>query len=92
MEPPLSDLLIPAIALSLAIVLAIFVRARYGPVGRKLIERLGPWWPRIIKYGSLATLVLWLIIWITVSPERRAELNKHYEDNAPWVLRDKADP
>lgn len=92
LSAPVSDLFIPVIALSLAVMLAILVRARYGLVGKKLIERLGPWWPRIIRYGSLLTLMLWLIIWITTSPERRAELNKHYEDNAPWVLRDKADP
>lgn len=92
MEPPVSKLLIPVIAVSLAVVLAIFVRARYGLVGKQLFDRLGPWWPRIIKYGSLATLILWLVIWITVSPERRAELKKHYEDTAPWIVRDKADP
>jgi hypothetical protein len=92
METSETGLLYPAIFMSVAVVLAIFVRARYGPVGRKLIERIGPWWPKVIKIGSVVTLLLWLIIWISVSPERRAELNKHYQDNAPWVIRDKADP
>ncbi|MDH5557501.1 MAG: hypothetical protein OEZ03_09125 [Alphaproteobacteria bacterium] len=92
METSETGLLYPAIFMSVAVVLAIFVRARYGLVGKKLFERIGPWWPTVIKIGSVATLLLWLIIWISVSPERRAELNKHYQDNAPWVIRDKADP
>jgi hypothetical protein len=92
MEAPETDLIFPVVVLLSAVVLAIIIRVRYGPVGKKLIERLGPWWPRIIKVGSVLTLILWLIIWVTVSPERRAELREHYDDNAPWVVRDKSDP
>jgi hypothetical protein len=91
METPESGLNFLVVALVSVVVLAIIVRRRYGLLGKKLIEQMGPWWPLIIKVGSVATMVLWLIIWITVSPERRAELNKHYEDNAPWVVRDKSD-
>ncbi|MBE9552613.1 MAG: hypothetical protein IMF05_04020 [Proteobacteria bacterium] len=92
METSESGLNFLVVTLVSVVVLAIIVRRRYGLVGKRFIERLGPWWPRIIKIGSIATMVLWLIIWITVSPERRAELNKHYQDNAPWVVRDKSDP
>ncbi len=91
METSESGLSFVVVLLVSAVVLAIIIRRRYGLVGKKLIERMGPWWPRIIKIGSIATMVLWLIIWITVSPERRAELNKHYQDNAPWILRDGSD-
>lgn len=91
METSESGLSFVVVLLVSAIVLAIIIRRRYGPVGKQLIERMGPWWPLIIKVGSIATMVLWLIIWITVSPERRAELNKHYQDNAPWILRDGSD-
>lgn len=91
METSESGLSFVVVLLVSAIVLAIVIRRRYGPVGKQLIERMGPWWPLIIKVGSIATMVLWLIIWITVSPERRAELNKHYQDNAPWILRDGSD-
>lgn len=91
METSESGLNFLVVALVSVVVLAIIVRRRYGLVGKKLIERMGPWWPLIIKVGSIVTMVLWLIIWITVSPERRAELNKHYEDNAPWILRDGSD-
>lgn len=80
------------IALLSAVFLAIIIRRRYGPVGKKLIERMGPSWPLIIKIGSVATLVLWLIVWVSVSPERRAVLRQHYDDNAPWVVRDESDP
>lgn len=91
METSESGLNFLVVALVSVVVLAIIVRRRYGLVGKKLIERMGPWWPLIIKVGSIVTMVLWLIIWITVSPERRAELNKHYQDNAPWILRDGSD-
>lgn len=91
METSESGLSFVVVLLVSAVVLAIIIRRRYGPVGKQLIERMGPWWPLIIKVGSIATMVLWLIIWITVSPERRAELNKHYQDNAPWILRDGSD-
>jgi hypothetical protein len=91
METSESGLNFLVVVLVSVVVLAIIVRRRYGLVGKKLIERMGPWWPWIIKVGSIVTMVLWLIIWITVSPERRAELNKHYEDNAPWILRDGSD-
>ena len=92
METSDSGLSFVVVLLVSAIVVAMIIRRRYGPVGKQLIERMGPWWPWIIKVGSIATMVLWLIVWITVSPERRAELNKHYQDNAPWVVRDKSDP
>lgn len=91
MEAPETDPKVLVVVLLAAVFLAIIVRRRYGPVGKQLIERMGPWWPLIIKVGSIATLVLWLVIWVSVSPERRAELNKHYEDNAPWILRDGSD-
>ena len=87
METPESGLKFLVIVILSAIFLAIFVKRRYGSVGRKLIERLGPRWPLILKVGSIATLVLWLIFWVAVSPERRAELQQFYEDNAPWVPR-----
>ena len=92
METPEYDLKFLAAVLVSAVIMAIFIRRRYGPVGKKLIEWMGPYWPLIIKIGSIATLVLWLVIWLSVSPERRAELRQHYDDNAPWVVRDKSDP
>ena len=92
METPEPDLTFLVVALLSAVVLAIFIRRRYGPVGKQLFEWMGPWWPLIIKVGSVATLVLWIVVWISVSPERRAELRKHYDDNAPWVVRESVDP
>lgn len=92
METPEYDLKFLAAILVSALIVTILIRRRYGPVGKKMIEWMGPYWPLIVKVGSIATLVLWIVIWITVSPERRAELKRHYEDNAPWVVRDKSDP
>lgn len=92
METPEPGLNFLVVALLSAIFLAIIIRRRYGPVGKLLIERMGPRWPLIVKVGSIATLVLWLIVWVSVSPERRAELRQHYDDNAPWVVRDGSDP
>lgn len=92
METPEIDPKFLIVVLLSAVFLAILIRRRYGPVGKHLIEWMGPYWPMIIKIGSIATLLLWIIIWVTVSPERRAELQRHYEDNAPWIVRDKSDP
>ncbi len=87
METPESGLKFLVVVLLSAIFLAIFIKRRYGAVGKQLIGRMGPRWPLIIKVGSIATLVLWLIFWVAVSPERRAELQQFNEDNAPWVPR-----
>lgn len=87
METPEASLKFLVVVLLSAVFLAIFVKRRYGAVGRKLMERMGPRWPLIVKIGSIATLVLWLVFWVAVSPERRAELRQFYEDNAPWVAR-----
>lgn len=87
MESPESSLKFMVVVVLSAIFLAIFIRRRYGAVGRKLIERIGPRWPRILKIGSIVTLVLWLVIWVLISPERRNELQKLYDENAPWVVR-----
>lgn len=87
METPESGLKFLVVILLSAVFLAIYIKRRYGPVGKQLIERMGPRWTLIIKIGSIATLVLWLIFWIVVSPDRRAELQQFYEDNAPWVVR-----
>ena len=92
METPEPGLNVLVVVLLSAVFLAIFIRRRYGPVSKQLIKWMGPYWPLIIKIGSIATLVLWLVIWLSVSPERRAELRQHYDDNAPWVVRDGSDP
>jgi len=92
METPEPGQTFLVVALLSAVVLAILIRRRYGPVGKKLIEWMGPSWTLFIKIGSVVTLVLWLVVWVTVSPERRAELQKHYDDNAPWVVREGTDP
>lgn len=70
-----------------AVLAAIFILRRYGPIWPKLLARMGPRWPRIIKIGSVATLALWVLFWILVSPEQRAELRQFFEDSAPWVVR-----
>lgn len=88
MESPAASLKFLVVVVLSAIFLAYFIKRRYGPVGRKLIDRLGPHWPMAIKIGSIATLILWMIYWVAVSPERRAELERFYRENAPWVLHD----
>ena len=85
MEKPEYDLTVLIVVLLSAVFLAIFIRRRYGPVGKRLFDRLDRRWPLIIKIGSIATLVLWLVFWVSVSPERRAELRQYYEDNIPWT-------
>jgi uncharacterized integral membrane protein len=87
METPESGLKFLIVVFLSAILLAVFIKRRYGPVGKKLIEWMGSRWTLIIKIGSIATLVLWLIFWVAVSPERRAELKKFYDENTPWAVR-----
>jgi len=87
MEMPETGLKFLTVVFMSAILLAVFIKRRYGPVGKKLIEWMGPRWTHIIKVGSIATLVLWLIFWVAVSPEHRAELKKFYEENTPWAVR-----
>ena len=75
-----------AVLLSAAVV-GVILRLRYGSVWRKLVLRLGPRWPLFIKIASVATLALWILVWVMVSPERRNELRQHYQETAPWVVR-----
>ena len=70
-----------------AVIGAIFIQRRYGPVWPKILNRMGSRWPRIIKIGSMATLALWVLFWILVSPEQRDELRQFFEESAPWVVR-----
>lgn len=71
-----------------AVSIAILIRRRYGRVGEKLIARMGLRWTLIVRIGSIATLVFWLVFWVTVSPERSAELRQYFDDNIPWTVRD----
>lgn len=71
-----------------AVGLAIFIWRRYGSVWKTLLGRLGPYWPRFIAIASVATLGLWILFWVLVGPEQRAELKRTFEETAPWVLRD----
>ena len=92
METSESGLKILGAVLLLAFSVAILIRRRYGRVGEKLIERMGSHWTLIVKVGSIATLVFWLVFWVTVSPERQAELQQHFEENIPWAVYDESDP
>ena len=92
METSESGLKILGAVLLLAFSVAILIRRRYGRVGEKLIERMGSSWTLIVKVGSIATLVFWLVFWVTVSPERRAELQQYFEENIPWAVYDGSDP
>jgi hypothetical protein len=53
---------------------------------------MGSHWTLIVKVGSIATLVFWLVFWVTVSPERSAELRQYFDDNIPWTTHDGYDP
>lgn len=88
METSESGLKILAAVLLLAFSVAILIRRRYGRVGEKLIERMGSTWTLIVKVGSIGTLVFWLVFWVTVSPERRAELRQYFDENTPWAVYD----
>lgn len=88
METSESGLMILGTVLLAAVSVAIIIRRRYGRVGEKLIKRMGPRWTLIVNIGSIATLVFWLVFWVTVSPERSAELRQYFEDNTPWAVRD----
>lgn len=70
-----------------AVFAAIFIQRRFGPIWPKLMARMGPRWPRFIKIGSVATLALWVLFWVLVGPEQRAELRQFFEESAPWVVR-----
>lgn len=87
MDSPEASLKLAIVVVLSAVFGAIFIQRRYGPVWPKILARLGPRWPRIIKIGSIATLALWVLFWILVSPEQRADLRRFFEESAPWVVR-----
>ncbi len=87
MESPEESLKLAVVIVLSAVFLGVVVLRRYGPVWRKLVSRLGPRWPLLIKIASMATLALWVLFWVLVSPERRDELQQFYHESAPWVVR-----
>ncbi len=64
---------------------AVFVRYRYGPIWPGLRRKLGPRWPLIIKIGSIATLALWILLWVLADPEQRGGLHQIFGENSPWT-------
>jgi hypothetical protein len=87
METPEESLKWAVVIILLAVFVGVVVRLRYGSVWRKLVIRLGPRWPLFIKIASMATLAVWILVWVLVSPERRGELRQYYQETAPWVVR-----
>jgi len=87
METPEESLEWAIIIILSAVFLAVFFRRRYGPVWPRIRQRLGPRWPMFIKIGSMATLALWILLWVLAGPERSGELRMFYEQTAPWVAR-----
>ncbi len=77
----------PEDILKLVVVLlvsAVYIRYKYGPIWPKLKQRLGPRWPLIIKIGSVATLVIWILLWALADPEQRGSLHEIFGENSPW--------
>ena len=74
------------ITVVLLLMLGIKFRWRYGSMREMITNRLGPRWAQFIKIGALLSVVFWLLLWLLVSPERRAELQQFYEQTAPWVI------
>ncbi len=75
-----------------AVGLAIVILRRYGSVWRTILNRLGRYWPRFVAYASAATLALWMLYWVFVGPEQRAELKRFFQDSAPWGFVKPAEP
>ena len=87
METPEESLEWAIIIILSAVFLAVFFRRRYGPVWPRLRQRLGPRWTLLVKIFQVATLALWILFWVLVSPEQRGELQQYFEENSPWVAR-----
>ena len=66
---------------------AVFLRRRYGPVWPRIRQRLGPRWTVFVKIASVATLALWILLWVLASPEQRAKPIQFFEENPPWISR-----
>ncbi|MDA1326504.1 MAG: hypothetical protein O3C34_17395 [Proteobacteria bacterium] len=74
-----------------AVALAVVILRRYGSVWRTILNRLGRHWPRFIACASIATMVLWMMYWAFVGREQRAELQRIFQESAPWGLVKPAD-
>ena len=67
------------------VLVGLAIRRRYGSVWKTVVDRLGPRWPQAIRVGALLTVAAWLLVWLLIDAERRAELQRFYEQNAPWM-------
>ena len=69
------------------VLVGLAVRRQFGSVWGAMVGRLGPRWAQAIRAGSLLTVAVWLLVWLLIDAERRAELQRFYEQNAPWMAR-----
>lgn len=61
------------------------VRFRFGSVMAPLKARLGDRWPLLVRTLQIATVAIWLTVWLAIDGQRRAELQQFFQDNAPWM-------
>ncbi|MCW8835118.1 MAG: hypothetical protein OQJ99_01970 [Rhodospirillales bacterium] len=73
------------IALVSLIMLGLTFRRRFGPILDPLKKRMGESWDTMIRAMQLVTVGVWILIWLLVDDTRRAELQRFFEENAPWM-------